>query len=208
MNKPLFIAIEGIDGSGGTTQLGLLAAWLVARGQRVHRTREPSDLPVGRLIRSALADPSRAVSDAALPYLFCADRRDHIDQEIEPSLARGEWVLSDRYWHSSLAYQSEAMPYERVWELNRVFRAPDLTVLLVLEAERALARVEARGGVRDRFERLELLERVAARYERVRQECVARGERLVAIDAGQAPAQVFDELVAELLRLAPGLAHG
>ncbi len=178
---PMFIAFEGLDGSGGTTQIGLFEAAVVAAGRGVCRTREPSDGPVGRLIRSELA--GGVVGDAVFGMLFAADRRDHLDRVVLPALARGEVVLTDRYFLSSLAYQSQALGLERVWGFNAEFPAADVVVMLDLPPAECLRRVEARGGVRDRFETLHQLERIAAAYEAAILRCLARGDRVERIDA-------------------------
>lgn len=193
--RPLFIAIEGIDGSGGTTQVQRLAAWLRDQGRPVHTTAEPSTGPVGRFIREALADPEQRIGDAVLPYLFAADRRDHLDREILPALARGETVVTDRYKHSSLAYQSLVLGLAPVAELNRRFRAPDLTLFLDLDVETCLARVHARGTRLDRFEALDRLRAVAEAYESVVVHCRAQGERIVRIDASGTVDQVLARIV-------------
>jgi dTMP kinase len=161
----VFITIEGLDGSGGTTQLAMLADAFAARepGREVVRTREPSPGPVGVLLRQALAGGE--IGDAVFPYLFAADRRDHLDRVVLPALARGAVVISDRYALSSYAYQSLAVGLERVMAINADFPAPDLTVVLDLPAEDCLARITARGGTRERFETLERLRAVAAAYD-------------------------------------------
>lgn len=180
---PVFISIEGLDGSGGTTQVGRLASWLRAEGRAVHTTAEPSRGPVGRFIREALVDPGRQVSDRVLPYLFAADRRDHLDREIIPALERGQIVISDRYKHSSLAYQSLIMGLAPVVELNAAFRAPDLCILLDLDAATCLERVLARGEPRDRFEALDRLRAVRDAYDAVYAWCLSVGEPMVRVDA-------------------------
>lgn len=157
-----FIAIEGLDGSGGSTQLARLCGGFLARGEPCVVSREPSDGPVGKLIRAQLKG---GVSDGVLPYLFAADRRDHFDAVILPALARGENVLSDRCALSSFAYQAEAHGLEKVMRLNADFPAPDLVILLDLDPEICLARILARGLPRDRFETLERLHTIAAGYD-------------------------------------------
>ncbi len=162
MSAARFIAIEGLDGSGGSTQLALLKAEFERRGQACVVSREPSDGPVGKLIRAQLAG---GVSDGVLPYLFAADRRDHFDSVILPALARGENVLSDRCALSSLAYQAEAHGLGKVMRLNEDFPPPDLVILLDLDPAECLARIAARGLPRDRFETLERLRTIAAGYD-------------------------------------------
>ncbi len=177
----MFIAFEGLDGSGGTTQLGLLATALVAAGRRVVRSREPSDGPVGTLIRQQLAGGQ--IGDAVFGHLFAADRRDHLDRVVIPALDRGDVVLTDRYFLSSLAYQSLTLGLDRVWALNAEFPAPDAVVMLDLPVDACLQRVASRGGTRDRFETLDQLRRVADAYEAAITRCRLRGDNIVRIDA-------------------------
>jgi dTMP kinase len=134
-----------------------------------------------RSIRQQLAGGE--VGDAVFPALFAADRRDHLDRVVAPARRRGAWVLSDRYFLSSLAYQSAAVGFDAVWSLNAGFPAPDLCVMLDLPLDDCLARVEARGGVRERFETRERLREVEATYTRAIERCVDRGDRVVRIDA-------------------------
>jgi dTMP kinase len=161
----VFITIEGLDGSGGTTQVERLRAEWARRApeREVVCTREPSPGPVGRLLRQALADVT--IGEGVLPYLFAADRRDHLDRVVLPALARGAVVISDRYALSSLAYQSLALGLDKVAALNADFPAPDLTVLLDLPPAECLARIDARGAAKERFETLARLEEIAAGYE-------------------------------------------
>lgn len=196
----MYIAIEGLDGSGGTTQLDRLATAFYLRdpARPVVRTREPSDLPVGKLVRALLAggvaDGSEGPGDAVFPYLFAADRRDHLDRVVLPALARGEVVLSDRCMLSSLAYQAPALGLARVGVLNDDFRPPDLTVMLDLPVEDCLARIEARsaqtGAVLDRFETLDVLRETAAAYDAAIGWGAARGWTIARIDARGTPSEV------------------
>lgn len=191
---PRFIAMEGLDGSGGTTQIAMLKAAFEARGEPVLVTREPSDRPVGRLIREHLRRSWQDVlGDGVFPYLFAADRRDHLDCVVLPALGRGENVLSDRYALSSFAYQAEAHGLERVMRLNQDFPAPDLTIMLDLEPEVCLERILARGLPRDRFEALDQLKTIAAGYEAAIR---AVSWRIVRIDAGGTPAEIASAIAA------------
>ncbi|MBN1336975.1 MAG: dTMP kinase, partial [Deltaproteobacteria bacterium] len=155
------LAVEGLDGSGGTTQVGRLAAALRDRGLDVVTTGEPSRGPVGALIREALGRGDEG-DERLLPYLFAADRRDHLDREILPALARGAWVVTDRYLASSLAYQSLTVPFEHVSALNERFPVPDLTLFLALDPALCLDRVSRRGEARELFENLDHLRRIEA----------------------------------------------
>lgn len=179
-----FIVFEGLDGAGTTTQAALLVEKLQAAGETVLATREPTDLPVGRLIRAALRGEADAVARSTLPWMFAADRADHLARTVGPGLERG-WVVSDRYAPSSLAYQSLDVPLDLVWGLNQGFRAPDLTIFLKISAPVALARVVSRAGQREIFEEEETLRRVAHQYAVVFDRLRARGDRIVVIDGAQ-----------------------
>ena len=176
-----FIAVEGLDGSGGTTQVGLLASRLRRQGVTVHLTREPSDGPVGQLIRATLRGQVD-LPDPVLPFLFAADRRHHLDREILPRLERGDWVISDRYLASSLAYQSLISTLDRVAELNAEFPLPDLTLYLDLSPAVCVERITTRGEQRERFEQLESLGVIMERYDHAMTWCRRRGGRVVEID--------------------------
>jgi dTMP kinase len=197
MSKPgRFLAVEGLDGSGGTTQVSMLAQALRARGLEVLVTGEPTrDLPVGALIRRALRG-EEPLGDAVLPYLFAADRRDHLDRRILPALERGAWVISDRYLASSLAYQSMAVEFDYVVALNSRFRQPCLTIMLELDPATSLARVTSRGQQRERFEVLDTLARVHSGYHRALEHVRAQGAPVAIIDARQSIEQVHAEVMA------------
>lgn len=199
-----FVVVEGLDGSGGTTQVRRLGAWLRAAGPEVVETCEPTRGPIGRFIRQLLGDAASEVGDAPLAYLFAADRQDHLERVVEPAIARGAVVVSDRYLHSSLAYQSLAVGMSRVRELNAGFRAPDLTVFLELSPEACLARIEARGEARERFEALDRLRAVAEAYESVLAWCTARGDRVLRLDASATP----DALEAQIRAAVAPLVQG
>ena len=182
---PLFIVIEGLDGSGGTTQSRLLCDWLIQKGYPTHLTKEPSDRPVGKFLqRSLLSDTVESkLSDSVLPYLFAADRQDHIVEEINPALKEGRCVISDRYYHSSLAYQGLSLGFSKVAMINQDFRPPDITFLLWLEPEISFSRIQHRGVPIERFETLDRLRNIAEAYETVYTHCSAKGESIQKIDA-------------------------
>jgi len=191
--RPIFVAIEGIDGSGGTTQTRLLAEWFHERAHpEVVTTAEPSQGPVGKFIRKTLDpdQPESCIGDAVLPFLFAADRRDHLDREIVPALQRGAAVISDRYYHSSLAYQSLAIGLPEVAALNDRFQMPDITIFLQLSPEACLERIERRGATLERFEAIDRLRQISDAYEGVIVHCRARGERIERVSATGTPEEV------------------
>lgn len=164
----------------------------------MHLTAEPSRCPVGLLIRQLLGQVATPPDPAALALLFAADRLDHLRREIEPALAAGTHVLSDRYVLSSLAYQSLACPLSWVEEINRRAPAPDLTILVHVEADVAAARRAVRGGAEEIFDALETQRRLVARYAEL---ATARaGEGVVVIDG----APGFDDVAATLERVVLG----
>jgi len=196
--RGIFIAIEGLDGSGGTTQTELLEQWLIDCGRwpSVHRTWEPSAGPVGLFIREALKlENADKLGDNVLPYLFAADRRDHLDREIIPVLQHGGTVVTDRYYHSSLAYQSLTVGLAVVALLNASFRCPDLTIFLDLPAEVCLERILARGGALERFEAIDRLRSIQDAYESVLIHCRASGERIVRLDASGTVEDIHAQIV-------------
>jgi dTMP kinase len=167
-----FIVLEGIDGSGTTTQSTRLAEALERKGHRAHPTREPSTGLVGRFLREILAS-GRRVEEApdykTMALLFAADRADHCAIEIAPRLAEGEVVISDRYLLSSIVYQSatSAVPEEAaefVRAVNRGALVPDLTVVVDIDPRVAKARRTARGGAPELYEVDELQGRLASLY--------------------------------------------
>jgi dTMP kinase len=202
MPAPLFIVLEGIDGSGTTTQLDRLARHLERRGRRVHPTREPSAGPVGRLLREILLGGHRrpdgqAVDGLAMALLFAADRRDHLTREIEPALAAGADVVSDRYLLSSLAYQAQEAERDWVAGLARDLRVPDLTLLLDVPIAVAAARRRAAGRPDERYDADEVQARVAARYR----ELCAADPRALILDASGSIDEVTALVTAAVDRL-------
>ena len=165
----LFIVLEGIDGSGTTTQLDRVVQHLVSRGRRALGTREPSTGPIGRLLRELLCGDHRLpdgspVDGRAMALLFAADRRDHLAREIEPALAAGTDVVSDRYLLSSLAYQ--ALEADRRWVqvLAEGVRQPDVTILLDVPIAIAAERRRQAGRFVERYDDDVMLDRVASVY--------------------------------------------
>jgi dTMP kinase len=192
--RTFLIVVEGIDGAGTTTQTARLAAWLAARGYQTHATREPSDGPVGRLLREILAGRHQPVDATTMALLFAADRADHLAREVEPALARGEVVVSDRYYHSSLAYQGAGEERSWIRMLNVRARTPDLTLFIEVPAQVGAARRVAAARPEELYDRLEMQERVAAGYREVMAELAPR-ERIVTLDGTAAPDAVFAAIV-------------
>lgn len=157
MGQGLFVTFEGIDGSGKSTQAARLAAHLRARGHDVVLTREPGGSPGAEEIRRLLVegDPDRWSAETDI-LLFTAARRDHLEKTIEPALAAGKVVISDRFADSTRVYQGATRGEleETVDALHRLMigREPDLTFLIDMDPEAALRRGLARNSGEDRYE--------------------------------------------------------
>ncbi len=192
------IVLEGLDGAGTTTQVKRLVEHVRATGGKAHATREPSDGPVGRLIREMLvgehAIPGQKIAQSTFGLLFAADRLDHLQREVEPKLAAGELVVSDRWYHSSLAYQGTGADRDWIAMLNARARKPDLTIFLEVRPEVAAKRRAAAGRVQELFEDLRMQEEVAAGYKATIAELTAQGERIETIDGEAAPDVVFAKI--------------
>lgn len=189
-----FVVLEGLDGAGTTTQTAALVARLEAQGVSVVRTAEPTGGPIGRLLRATLQRRDEAADPASLPWLFAADRADHLARTIEPALAAGSWVVSDRYLPSSLAYQSLDRPMALVDGLNRWFRLPDVTVFVDVPVQTCLARIGSRGAAAEMFEEREALVRIAAAYDEVLGLLEGRGAVIARVDGTGAVAEVGERI--------------
>ncbi len=205
-----FIVLEGLDGAGTTTQSHRLAGLLRQAGREVHVTAEPSSGPVGALVRQVLTrrvggPPGAEGFDAgALALLFAADRLDHVAAEVEPKLATGSDVVSDRYVLSSLAYQAVTCgDVGWVEALNGRALAPDVTLFLEVDARTALGRRFAATSEREIFEVPELQRKVARAYlagiERLR----AAGQRVQIVDGAASIEAVGEALLQALEVIGP-----
>jgi len=193
------IVIEGLDGAGTTTQVKRLAEHLNAKGVRAHPTREPSDGPVGKLIREMLtgnhAIADQSLSQGTFGLLFAADRLDHLQREVEPAIAAGTIVVSDRWYHSSLAYQGTGADRDWIATLNGRARRPELTIFLKVRPEVAAKRRAAARRQEELFEQLQMQIEVDAGYEATIKELLAQGERIETIDGEQSEDAVFSAIV-------------
>ncbi len=144
MGRGTFLALEGLDGSGTSTQSGALQAALRARGHTVLTTHQPSTRSLGTLARTLLGRDTSASDPHLHALIFAADRLDHVAAEIEPALARGEVVVCDRYVMSSWVYQSLNCDPAWVESINARAPWPDATFVLTVGAHEASRRVHAR----------------------------------------------------------------
>jgi dTMP kinase len=212
----VFIAVEGVDGCGSTTHSRLLSKTLKARGRETVLTCEPTNGPIGGLIRQILqrrlfvADASgpRGFAWSTMALLFAADRLDHLDALVVPALRDGAVVVSDRYDLSSLAYQSATAPEAQAvipWirELNSRAVRPDLTIVIDVPAEVAEDRRRGRGGVEEMFEHRALQERLVGIYAKA--ETLVPGDRLVHVSGVGAAEEVSARILEAVLEAVPAL---
>jgi dTMP kinase len=193
----MFITFEGIDGVGKSTQLDLLEKYLVSKGREVVRTLEPGGTDLGQEIRHLLLHRKGDVSPRAEALLYAADRAHHVATKIRPALSAGKVVLSDRYFDSSVAYQGAARELDveevrqiSLWAIDNLI--PDLTVLLDLPADQAIARRSSKGTEPDRLEseQLEFFERARAEYL-----SMAVEPRFLVIDATNSVEQIHQQVL-------------
>lgn len=175
MTSGALIAFEGIDGSGKSTQLPLLANALRSLGYEVVETREPTDGPYGRRIRALYLNRQQVTREEELE-LFLLDRRQHVAECINPALARGAIVLTDRYYFSTAAYQGAAGCDPQAILARHAFAPePDLVLLLTMPVAESVARIrELRGEVLNDFEQQDQLEKVAALFASFPHQCIVR----------------------------------
>jgi len=171
-----FIVFEGLDGAWTTTQARILCERLQAKGRTVYQAHQPSEGPVGSLIRQILAGRGATpladgklgmVDERVMALLFAGDRLDHLQAQLEPRLARGDDVILDRYTLSSLAYQGASVSHDFIQLANRYARKPDLTLFLYVPAATALDRVHKRGAKLERYETAQQLQAIEREYNRL-----------------------------------------
>jgi dTMP kinase len=199
--RGLFIVFEGIDGSGKDTHIKLLSEELRQQGHSVLETAEPSGNEVGALLRRYQRKSGKRLPAETEALLYTADRYEHVRNIVEPALKKGQIVLSNRYFYSTLAYQG-AMGVDLDWirEMNRFAPKPDAAILLDILPEFSLQRLKRRKTV---FEQLENLRKVREIYVRL-----VKGGELVRVDADRPKRVVQAELLAVVQELLKSRGDG
>jgi dTMP kinase len=196
VNRGAFIVLEGLDGTGKSTQLARLTKRLAAGGREVVATREPYDCAPGRKLRELARRHVPVAAEGELA-LFVEQRRIHVRELVAPARARGAIVVSDRYFLSTVAYQGARGldPAKLLAESEAEFPLPDLALLLVLPPAAGLARVASRGGPAEpAFERADFLARVAANFAALDRSYLER------VDAAGSESEVEARLAAAIER--------
>jgi dTMP kinase len=203
----LFVAFEGGDGAGKSTQVAMLAHALTERGIPVTTTREPGATAAGAALRQLLLDPQATLVPRAEALLYAADRADHVERVLRPAQARGDVVVTDRYADSSIAYQGGGrdLDFEEVARLSRWATQglrPDVTVLLDVDPEVGRSRRDSSSAAPDRVEG-----EPADFHQRVRRRFLALAEadprRYLVVPADLDPREVHGRVLDRLEPLLP-----
>ena len=204
MAEGKFIAFEGLDGSGLTTQAELLRNWFLKKSLECYLTKEPTDGPVGAIIRLALAKRLTYVSGQAqfegldqvtLALLFGADRMDHLATDIVPKLKLGINVITDRYYLSSYAYQGLDIDLDWLRRINQFARVPDLTLIVDTPAQIAEKRMLRQRWHVELYEDVMKLEQVRQTYLSIAKELLFKGERIAVVDGSDTAQSVHKSVL-------------
>jgi dTMP kinase len=204
-NKGRFIVIEGIDGSGKTTQIKKLSKRLEESGFKVYSTFEPTNGPVGSLIRQMLSGKV-ATDQRTIACLFAADRTDHLVNEvngIRRKVDQGQVVLCDRYYFSSYAYHAQYIDMEWVIHansLNAEILRPDLTVFIDVDPEKCFERIKKSRNNFEMYEKIDIMRKVRSNYLKAFE--VLKGiEKIAVIDGNNTIKAVETEVLHEIKKI-------
>jgi dTMP kinase len=191
--KGIFIVIEGLDGSGKTTQADLLAKKL-SQKHSVFLTTEPSRGKIGTFIRKGCLYEDKRLPTEAEALLFAADRIEHTQKEVKPALDAGKLVICDRYIYSSLAYQGSAgLSLDWIVTINARALQPDFSVFIDVDPERVLERLQRKKSVMETLETQKKVRKVYIKF-------VEKGE-LIRVDGDKPKEAVAHELYSVVLGL-------
>lgn len=163
--KGKFIVLEGLDGSGKSIQAKLAFDYLKKKGIKAILTKEPTDKPpLGNLIREVLRKKMKLTSPASFQLLYSADRAEHLERVIAPALEKGFWVISDRYYYSTIAYGSLNLDRKWLYALNESFLVPDKTFIFKVGPQICLERIRDDGRQKEFFEKVAKLKKAWSGY--------------------------------------------
>ena len=165
----MFIAVEGIDGSGKSTTIREIKRYLESKGEAVYLTAEPTTLATGKIVRNFLSETNSdtPLIHEMLALAFAADRINHLREEIWPALRKKQTVITDRYFFSSVAYQSLNVSYEWVKGINRFATLPDVLVFIDVSVDKAVERLTKFRTSTEIYEKRELLHQIDRNYREV-----------------------------------------
>jgi dTMP kinase len=198
-NTGKFIAFEGLDGSGSSTQVEILVNNLRKLKVKAYSTKEPTNNLIGGLIRGALTKDWKA-SPECLQLLFAADRAHHIDRTIAPNIEKGNFIISDRYLFSTIAFGSISLSKNWLKQLNSQFILPDITFLIKVTPAECIKRISKSRAEFELFEEKEKLEKIWRTYNLLSKDSenkirVIDGER----DINLIAEEIFEIVKKELL---------
>jgi len=211
--KGKFIVFEGLDGCGSTTQADLLKRWFEEKEQPVYYTKEPTEGPIGFVIRLFLSkrigsarknEIFEALDETTLALAFAADRADHLHNEIIPKLEAGIIVVADRYYLSSLAYQSLSADYDWVKMINSKCLRPDLTLFLDVPPVVCKKRMERQRWHVELYEEVNKLEKVRASYLMAIKDLIQQHETIEIIDGNRPVQEVHRDVIHKVKALLKG----
>lgn len=194
VEKGMFIVLEGLDGSGSSTQVALLKKALSHLGHKVHITKEPTNNIIGGLIRGQLTKDWKTGPEC-LQLLFAADRAHHIEREIMPAMDKGNIVISDRYFFSTMAFGGIDIDIDWLKKINERFIVPDLTFFIKVPASECIRRISASRFEVELFEEEKKLVRVWENYEKLADEF----ENVHVIDGTKGVDDVHEEIMGIVL---------
>lgn len=186
-----FIVIEGLDGSGKSAQVDLVINYLKEKNKEVVITKEPTtDSEAGRKVKQALKKEI-VVEPLELQKLYVQDRREHLKNKVIPALENGKFVVSSRYAFSTFAYgYSDGLNVDELIKMNEEFLLPDLTIIVDVNPEKCIQRIENRGEEKELFEQLEKLTKVNEIYKKTPE----MFENVVVVSGEKSIPEVFEEI--------------
>ncbi len=188
----LLIDIEGLDGSGSSTQVALFSEYLKIRGKRVLQTKEPTDNVIGGLIRGVLTGSLPKIPSDCLQFLFAADRSHHIDRLIVPALQQNRIVVIDRYLWSTVAFGGVDLDREWLLQMQKNFLKPDFSFFIKLDPERCVERITDSRFDIELFEKVNKLKTVWKNYLWLAEKFP---EKIALIDGNQSKEKVLASIV-------------
>ena len=191
----MFIAVEGIDGSGKSTTIKELKKFLEKKGHTVVQTAEPTNLSIGRLIRDELKNSKSETPllHEKLGLMFAADRLDHLQKRVWPALKEKKTVLTDRYLFSSVAYQSTNVSYEWIKGVNRFAMLPDILVFIDVSIDKALERIKKFRNDTELYETKDFLTEIDNNYRRIIKDFEDK-LKVVFLDGSLGMDEIYDDI--------------
>lgn len=192
MKKGKFIVFEGLDGSGQSTQIDLLAKYIKSKKRKIHLTAEPTNNIIGGLIRGILTHQWK-LSNTGIQLLYCADRAHHLESEVIPAIKRGNIVISSRYYFSTLAFGSLNNDVKWLEAINEKFPQPDITFFIKVSPRECIRRINGSRFRTEFFEKEEKLKEVYKTYLDIIKN--KKYKKIFTINGEQSPEKVHADII-------------